>query len=669
MQIEGEIDISSFQIIDIINDGQYEKDLLIENSETKEKFIAKTIKTKCDSETDKNSFLLNIKVYLNVKYPALMPLIGFSFLDFDSHPYPTVIIDYSSNYSLQNYLNNKDQQSSISKFIILLGISLGMEYLCSNHISIGQLTTSNIFLDDHFFPKIDFFNFYNNINIETSNESNVYSLSMIAYELITGRRSPIDFSLIQGEMNQKFFKRCTSQNMIERPTIFEFCKFIVKKNFMTLFGDIDIEEVNSYFELFSDFDVALFLHGEMLFEEDEDKAIEYYKRSIEKGNSDAMKKYADIIYESNKEEAFKYYKMAVDKGNTSAMNIYAIMLYKGEGCESNKEEAINTYKEAIKKGNISSITTFADILYKDDNKPEAAYYFKMAADQGDDEAMFKYANMLRKGDGISFSKGRAVKYYKKAIDKGNIKAIETYAKMLEIGDCVPENKEESLYYYKLANEATVGKLSKTRNKDNNKAGSEKEEEASSLKSLADEGDVNAMFNYAVLVEKGDGIDANKEEAIKYYKMAIEKGDASAMNNYANMLYNGDGIDTNKEEAFKYYKMAVDKGDASAMNNYANMLYKGECVEANKEEAFKYYKMAINNGNENAIFNYAVMLEKGCGSHRADKEKAAYFYKLAADNGNVNAMFKYANMLENGEGVEENKEKAIYYYKIASNNSV
>lgn len=156
--------------------------------------------------------------------------------------------------------------------------------------------------------------------------------------------------------------------------------------------------------------------------------------------------------------------------------------------------------------------------------------------------------------------------------------------MLEIGDCVSENKEESLYYYMLANETTVGKLSTYKNKDN-KVGSEKEEEASSLKSLADKGDVNAMFNYAVLVEKGDGIDANKEEAI-----------------------------------------------ASAMNNYANMLYKGECVKANKEEAFKYYKMAINNGNDNAIFNYAVMLEKGCGSHRADKEKAAHFYKLAAYQG-------------------------------------
>ena len=41
---------------------------------------------------------------------------------------------------------------------------------------------------------------------------------------------------------------------------------------------------------------------------------------------------------------------------------------------------------------------------------------------------------------------------------------------------------------------------------------------------------------------------NKKEAAKYYKMAADKGNDDGMFNYALMLSNGEGIDTNKKEA-------------------------------------------------------------------------------------------------------------------------
>lgn len=73
-----------------------------------------------------------------------------------------------------------------------------------------------------------------------------------------------------------------------------------------------------------------------------------------------------------------------------------------------------------------------------------------------------------------------------------------------------------------------------------------------IKSLADNGDVNSMFNYAMMLEKGNGIEVDLKAASKYYKMAADNGHLDSMYNYAQMLFNGTGISVDKKEAAKYY---------------------------------------------------------------------------------------------------------------------
>ena len=58
------------------------------------------------------------------------------------------------------------------------------------------------------------------------------------------------------------------------------------------------------------------------------------------------------------------------------------------------------------------------------DKEEAARYYKMAADEGNANAMFIYACMLENGDGIAPNEAEASIYYKKAADNGNEEAIQ-----------------------------------------------------------------------------------------------------------------------------------------------------------------------------------------------------------------------------------------------------
>ena len=101
---------------------------------------------------------------------------------------------------------------------------------------------------------------------------------------------------------------------------------------------------------------------------------------------------------------------------------------------------------------------------------------------------------------------------------------------------------------------------------------------------ADKGDEGAMRNYAVMLEKGDGVPENKSETDHYFEMALyiriarfilkiaDKWDADAMFEYALMLEQGDIVKSNMKEAVLYLKNAADKGNRNAMNKYRDMLY-------------------------------------------------------------------------------------------------
>ncbi|KAK8842425.1 hypothetical protein M9Y10_026008 [Tritrichomonas musculus] len=189
-------------------------------------------------------------------------------------------------------------------------------------------------------------------------------------------------------------------------------------------------------------------------------------------------------------------------------------------------------------------------------------------------------------------------------------------------------------------------------------------DAEYYKHSADQGDIESMFNYAVILEEGNGIDKNKKEASHYYKLAADHGHVDAMVNYAFMLYDGDGIDENKKESAHYYKLSADQGNVDAMFYYANMLYDGDGIEKNKKESAHYYKLSADQGNVKAMFYYANMLYDGDGIEK-NKKESAHYYKLAADHGHVDAMVNYAFMLHDGDGIEENKKESAYYYKLSA----
>ena len=79
-------------------------------------------------------------------------------------------------------------------------------------------------------------------------------------------------------------------------------------------------------------------------------------------------------------------------------------------------------------------------------------YIKKAADEGNSNAMFFYAEKLYNGEYVKCNKKEAFKYYKNAAIKGNADAMLKCAVMLDEGDGIDKNKEEALFCYQKASD-------------------------------------------------------------------------------------------------------------------------------------------------------------------------------------------------------------------------
>ncbi len=113
------------------------------------------------------------------------------------------------------------------------------------------------------------------------------------------------------------------------------------------------------------------------------RAIEFFLRAIDRGNTYAMYNLA-YLYESqykDHEQAKKYYQMAVEKGLPDAMYNLAL-LYDDEYKDYEKAEAY--YLMAIEKGHILAMSNLGYLYeneYEDNEKAEK--YLLMAAEKGD----------------------------------------------------------------------------------------------------------------------------------------------------------------------------------------------------------------------------------------------------------------------------------------------
>ncbi|KAK8876145.1 hypothetical protein M9Y10_006334 [Tritrichomonas musculus] len=318
------------------------------------------------------------------------------------------------------------------------------------------------------------------------------------------------------------------------------------------------------------YDCYIFLIKGDEIEKNEEEAIKYLKKAAEKENTSAMFKYADYLFDSNQDlgEATRYIKKAIDNGCINAISYYGIVLMNGDGIEVNYKDAAKYLQKGIELNDEASMFYYQILILKDENesilrKKDAIKTIKSMSDNGYDEVMFEYGTFCDEGDlselGVRIDKAKAAYYYKKSADLGNPKSMNNYGSMLRNGLGVPMNKEEGIKYIEMA--ARKYNCDAMYNyggmiTDGILTDKDKMEGMKYLKESSKMGDNEAKFALGKQL-LADGDDSNKEEAINYIKESADNGCELAVYQYALILFRGDIVEQDQKKVAYYFIKAAD----------------------------------------------------------------------------------------------------------------
>jgi TPR repeat protein len=85
----------------------------------------------------------------------------------------------------------------------------------------------------------------------------------------------------------------------------------------------------------------------------------------------------------------------------------------------------------------------------------------------------------------------------------------------------------------------------------------------STRALAEQGNVSAQFNLALMYANGRGVAENDTEAVKWYRLASDQGHANAQSNLGYMYDNGRGVAQNDVMAYVWFSVSAAQGHENA----------------------------------------------------------------------------------------------------------
>ncbi len=125
--------------------------------------------------------------------------------------------------------------------------------------------------------------------------------------------------------------------------------------------------------------------------------------------------------------------------------------------------------------------------------------------------------------------------------------------------------------------------------------------------LAQQADLAAMRNVALLLREGKGTKRDPVRALWFYEEAGSKGFALAQVNAAFMHLEGDGVPKNLEAAAFWFHAGARAGSPIAQYNLAVMYERGSGVEKDMGKALGWYALAARSGSKPALDRLALLV--------------------------------------------------------------
>lgn len=434
-----------------------------------------------------------------------------------------------------------------------------------------------------------------------------------------------------------------------------------------------------------------------------DLARRYYERAAEQDETGMAYNFLGGTYmndeetENNERKAVHYFQKAIELGNTNAMFRISYYLHNGKGgLQVDIPREIELLTEASKRGNHQA-TYRLGLLFEDNesgmaqNLELSVKYFQLAADNGILAAINKMGELYLFGEVIPANLTKAISCFTAASEQGYGKASYWLGRLHTDGiGQLEKDTQKAMNYYRKAIEQGyeearewMEQLQKNLVDETitdieipqDKSDEELYKEAKNALEKAQFKTAYAYFSYLTqrnhaesFNELGDmyfygrGMAINQAK-VELYKKAAALDSVYGFFNVGFLYWNGPEEIQDPEQALQYLKKAVQMGYTYALSFIGDIYRTGPEELIDYAEAKRYYQKGVDVNEINAIKGMALLYLLGQGVTQ-NNAMGAFYLKKAADKGNAWAMYHLGRLYYYGEGIPRNPKLALDYLQMA-----
>ena len=435
-----------------------------------------------------------------------------------------------------------------------------------------------------------------------------------------------------------------------------------------------------------------------------DLARRYYERAAEQDETGMAYNFLGGTYmndeetESNERKAVHYFQKAIELGNTNAMFRISYYLHNGKGgLQVDIPREIELLTEASKRGNHQA-TYRLGLLFEDNesgmaqNLELSVKYFQLAADNGILAAINKMGELYLFGEVIPANLTKAISCFMAASEQGYGKASYWLGRLHTDGiGQLEKDTQKAMNYYRKAIEQGyeearewMEQLQKNLVDETmtdieipqDKSDEELYKDAKNALEKAQFKTAYAYFSYLTqrnhaesFNELGDmyfygrGMAINQAKALELYKKAAALDSVYGFFNVGFLYWNGPEEIQDPEQALQYLKKAAQMGYTYALSFIGDIYRTGPEELIDYAEAKRYYQKGVDVNEINAIKGMALLYLLGQGVTQ-NNAIGAFYLKKAADKGNAWAMYHLGRLYYYGEGIPRNPKLALDYLQMA-----
>lgn len=405
---------------------------------------------------------------------------------------------------------------------------------------------------------------------------------------------------------------------------------------------------------------------------DRDEALVWHRKAAELGNADSALIIGMVtLMKGNVDEGVKWLWRAVDGGSIAAGKHLGYLYFKGEsesggGVPKDERLGIRLTLQAAERGDAEAQQLMARIYINgaegvDVDEVRAVEWLRLSAAQGNAVSQTDLGLMYAMGKGVAQDFDEAAKWHRRAAEAGNPAGQFFLALAYYDGLGVPVDRDEARKWMEkaaagghrqaegalaawigTAPQSSQGAPQSAAPGSEGPEADDMEQRLASLRKLAEDGDVEAMWRLSLeLFDTQDS--AHAAEMVKWARMAASHGNHVGQTLLGTAYYFGFGVEESDKEAEKWFRWAADQGNVRAMARLADLYWNGGVgVPPDYAEAAKWAALAAEDGEPLAMMILGRAYKYGQGVEK-NTEEARKWLNRAAEQGLERAKEELADM--------------------------